>query len=228
MRILGIVLSLGYYLSMLVFLGNYASKVLLWAKRTPVNAVTSGKVTLRTFVAASIDILFFGRLLWVNDVLWLGEWTFHVCFLLTVLRHLRYFLNPVPQWVWVLQPLGIIAGYVLPLALVYIFTVKFLIEKKKYVSSYNFFLLVLILVLSVCGLLMKTVYHPDNVSVKAFVMGIVAFRFTAAPGCALFLLHFVLVLVLIVNLPTHIFAAPLALVGARQREETLNRVMHEK
>jgi hypothetical protein len=105
---------------------------------------------------------------------------------------------------------------------------KLLIEKKKYVSSYNFLLLVLILGLSVCGLLMRTVFHPDNISIKAFSMGIVTFRFAAAPGSALFIFHFVLVLVLIVNLPTHIFAAPLALVGARQREETLNRVMHEK
>ena len=110
----------------------------------------------------------------------------------------------------------------------HIFTVKFLIEKKKYVSSYNLLLLILILALSISGLLMKTVYHPDIVSVKTFVMGIVTFRFPPVPDSALFIFHFVLVLALIVNLPAHIFAAPLVLIGARQREDALSRVIHEQ
>jgi len=228
MRILGIVLTLGYLLSMLVFLGNCAAKALVWTKSRSVNEVTSDKITLRTFVMAAGDILFFRRLLIVNDILWIGEWIFHFTFILVILRHLRYFLNPVPQWVWALQTPGIIAGYVLPIALAYIFTVKFLIERKKYFSTYNFLLLVLILVISISGLLMKTIYHPDIVSVKTFVMGIVTFGFAAVPGSALFIFHFILVLALILNLPTHIFAAPLVLIGARQREDNLNQVIHEK
>ncbi len=228
MRILGIVLTLGYYLSMVLFLGNYAAKVWIWVKSKPVNGVRSDRMTLKTFVMAAGDILFFRRLLSVNDVLWFGEWTFHVSFVLVILGHLRYFLNPVPQWVWAMQPFGIMTGYALPFALVYIFTVKFLIEKKKYVSTYNFLLLILILALSISGLLMKTVSHPDIVSVKTFIMGIVTFRLAAVPGSALFIFHFVLALALIVNLPTHIFAAPLVLIGARQREETLSRAIHER
>lgn len=228
MRILGIVLTLGYYLSMVLFLGNYSAKIWIWVKSKPVNGVRSDKMTPKTFVMAAGDILFFRRLLRVNDVLWLGEWTFHVSFVLVIVEHLRYFLNPVPPWVWAIQPFGIIAGYALPFALVYIFTAKFLIEKNKYVSSYNFLLLILILALSISGLLMKTVSHPDIVSVKTFIIGTVTFRLAAAPGSALFIFHFVLVLALIVNLPTHIFAAPLVLIGARQREEALSRLIHEK
>ncbi|HXX56373.1 MAG TPA: hypothetical protein VEI96_00065 [Thermodesulfovibrionales bacterium] len=225
---LGIVLILGYYLSLLVLLGTYAAKVWIWVKKKPVNGVGSDKVTPKTFLLAAGDILFFRRLLSVNDVLWLGEWIFHLSFVLVILGHLRYFLNPVPQWVWALQPFGTVAGYALPFALLYISTVKFLVEKKKYVSSYNFLLLILIFALSISGLLMKTVYHPDIASVKTFVMGMVTFRFGAVPGSALFIFHFALFLALMVNLPTHIFAAPLVLIGARQREETLSRVIHEK
>ncbi|HTR44304.1 MAG TPA: hypothetical protein VMH06_01240 [Thermodesulfovibrionales bacterium] len=227
MRILGIVLTLGFYLSMLVFLGNYAVKVLIWLKDAPSHMERSGRISPRTFLMAVCDILFFRRLLGANDLLWIGEWIFHASFVLVMLRHLRYFLNPVPRWVWSVQTPGIIAGYILPVAMVYILAVKSLAE-KKYVSSYNFLLLILILVIGATGLLMKTVSHPDIVSVKTFTMGIVTFGFAAAPGSALFVVHFVLVLALIVNLPTHIVAAPLTLLGARQREENLKRVIHEE
>jgi nitrate reductase gamma subunit len=227
MRILGIVLTFGFYLSILIFLGNYAVKVLIWLKDAPSHMERSGRIRLRTFMAAACDILFFRRLLSANDVLWFGEWAFHVSFMLVILRHLRYFLNPVPHWIWAVQTPGIIAGYLLPITLVYILVVKALSE-MKYFSSYNFLLLLLIFVISINGLLMKTIYRPDIVSVKAFIMGILGFGFPAVPGSFFFILHFILVLLLIANLPTHIFAAPLTLIGARQREENLQQVIHER
>lgn len=228
MRIASIVLTLGYYLSMLILFGNYAAKVLLWLKSKPRDETISHKPSLKALVTAVCDILSFRRLLIANDLLWFGEWTFHVSFVLVMLRHLRYFLNPVPQWVWSVQTVGVIAGYILPVSLVCILTVKFLVEKKKYVSSYNFLLLALILVLSISGLLMKTIFHPDIVSVKTFIMGMVTFTFAAVPADALFIVHFIMFLALIVNLPTHIFAAPLTIISAREREENLKTVIHEK
>lgn len=228
MLILGIVMTLGFYVSIVVFLGNYVAKVLIWTRGKTMNKVPRDKMTPGAFLRGACDVLFFRRLLSVNDVLWIGEWTFHVSFVLVILRHLRYFLDPVPKWVWAVQTPGIIAGYILPLAVLYIFAVKYLVEKKKYVSSYNSFLLVLIFVISVSGLLMKTVYRSDIVSIKAFIMSAVTFRFAPAPGSAFFIFHFLFVLALLVILPSHIFAAPLVLIGARQREENLSQVIHEK
>src|SRR5512143_4011249 len=57
------------------------------------------------------DVILFWRLLKANPRLWLGEWVFHVSLLLVLLRYLRYFLDPVPQWVWDLQLPGLLAGY---------------------------------------------------------------------------------------------------------------------
>jgi [DsrC]-trisulfide reductase subunit M len=228
MRIAGVVLTLGYYLSMLILFGNYAVKVFIWTKSKPLNEKVFRKPSVKALVLAVCDILSFRRLLIANDLLWIGEWVFHVSFVLVMLRHLRYFVDPVPQWVWSVQPVGVFAGYILPVSLVSILIVKFRIEKKMYVSSYNFLLLVLIFVLSVSGLLMKTIFHPDIVSVKTFTMGIVIFAFAAVPASALFIFHFIVFLALIVNLPTHIFAAPLSLISAREREENMNQVIHEK
>jgi len=56
----------------------------------------------------------------------------------------------------------------------------------------------------------------------------VTFTFAAVPADALFIVHFIMFLALIVNLPTHIFAAPLVLIGAREREANFNTVIHEK
>jgi len=228
MLIAGVVLTLGYYLSMLILFGNYAAKVLLWTKSKPLNEAISREPSVKTFVMAVCDILSFRRLLIANELLWIGEWIFHASFVLVMLRHLRYFLNPVPQWVWSVQFAGVLAGYILPASLVSIVTVKFLVEKKKYVSSYNFLLLALIFVLTVSGLLMKTIFHPDIVSVKTFVMGMVTFTFADVPANGLFIFHFLMLLALIVNLPTHVFAAPLSLISAREREENINQVIHEK
>lgn len=228
MQLTGVVLTLGFYLSMLILFGNYAAKAFIWTKSKPLNEKVFRKPSVKALVMAVCDILSFRRLLIANECLWIGEWIFHMSFILVMLRHLRYFLNPVPQWVWGAQQFGIIAGYVLPVSLVYILTVKFLIEKKNYVSSYNFLLLILILALGVSGLLMKTIFHPDIVAVKTFTMGIATFSFAAARTSALFIFHFFLFLALIVNLPTHIFAAPLSLISARERDENLNQVIHEE
>lgn len=228
MRVASVVLTLGYYFSLLILFGNYTAKVLVWVKRRPPDEASFRKPSLKALALAICDILSFRRLLIANDCLWIGEWTFHLSFVFVMLRHLRYFLNPVPEWVWSLQPAGIVAGYILPISLIYILTVKLLVEKKKYVSSYNFLLLALILALSVSGLLMKMAFHPDVVSVKIFTMGLVTFTLAAVPASVSFIFHFIMFLALIFNLPTHIFAAPLTLISAREREENFNRVIHEK
>ena len=72
---------------------------------------------------------------------------------LVALRHLRYFLDPVPAWVWGLQLPGLIAGYVLPVSLVYILAVRIFSEREKYSSPANVLLLALLLAISGIGVL---------------------------------------------------------------------------
>ncbi|MFO0751712.1 MAG: hypothetical protein U0411_00120 [Thermodesulfovibrionales bacterium] len=229
MKAVGIVLSFGYYLVMALFLGSYVWRALVWMKDERSRAaVHRGRMSPLVFLKAAGDIISLRRLLMVNDVLWIGELAFHASFVLIVLRHLRYFLEPVPGWVEAIQPLGILAGYVFPLALGYILVRKLLIEKMKYISPYNLFLLSLLVLLGVTGLLLKTVFRTDVAAVKAFALGIVTFRPAAAPDSILFIIHFVLFLVLVAYLPTHVFAAPLSILDARQREKGFRGVIHGK
>lgn len=177
---------------------------------------------------AASDVLFFGRLLMVNPALWIGEWFFHASFLLVLTRHLRFFLNPIPAWVWFLQTPGLIAGYLLPVTLLYILIIRLRTNHEKYASPANMFFLVLVLVISTIGVLMNALFKPDLVDVKLFILGIMSFSPVAVPGSVLFLLHFSLILVLVSILPSHIFTAPIIMLEARKRDLALHLVIHEK
>jgi nitrate reductase gamma subunit len=204
---------------------------LVWWKAMKRLSAGAGPVppsTANVWVLTAADVVLFARLLMVNPALWVGEWIFHASFLMVVLRHLRYFLNPVPAWVWWVQTPGTIAGYVLPLSLVYILIIRLFTKREKYASPANIFLLCLVLVISSLGVLMHALYNPNLVDVKLFAFGIMTRNPAAAPDSALFVMHFSLVLVLIPFLPTHIFTAPLVMMEARKREQALRLVMHEE
>ena len=201
-----------------------------WRSRAedPVVFLPRRPSTIKTWVLTMRDVVLFWRLLKVNPALWFGEYVFHATFLLVVLRHLRYFLDPVPSWVWHLQLPGLIAGYVLPVSLVYILAVRFFSEREKYSATANVFLLVLMLAISGIGVLMHALFKPDLVGVKVFVLGMLSFTPAPLPGGALFLTHVVLVLVVVALVPTHIVTAPLVMLAARRRDLGLSKVMHEE
>jgi nitrate reductase gamma subunit len=183
---------------------------------------------LKTWVLTARDVVLFWRLLKVNPALWFGEYLFHATFLLVTLRHLRYFLEPVPMWVWDLQLPGLIAGYVLPFSLVYILAVRFFSERETYSSPANVLLLVLLLAISGIGLLMHAFFKPDLVGVKLFMLGILSFTPAPLPGGVLFPMHLVLVLAMVALVPSHIVTAPLVMLEARRRDLGLPQVMHEE
>jgi cytochrome b561 len=139
----------------------------------------------------------------------------------------RYFFYPVPEWIVSLQSVGTYAGYVLPLSLIYILTVKLGIEKKTYFSSYNFFLLLLLLFVCVTGIVMKNFIIADLVDIKYFMLTAIIFKPAPAPDSILFVFHFALTFVFLIFLPTHVFAAPYTMLEARKREDGLKKIIHE-
>ncbi len=221
---MGIALAIAFYASGAVFLWRVVWRFILWARAAGGSPGTGeGK---RGLPSAVLDIVFLGRLFRVNAGLWWGEWFFHVSFVFVVIRHLVYFFNPVPGWVAALQSPGVVAGYVLPASLLYFFVWRFAVERMKYVSFYNLFLTLTLLAVSVSGLLLRHTMRVDLVEVKEFMISALVFRPVAEfPGNWLFLVHFVLVLVVVPALPTHIFSAPVTILEARRREE--ERPLHE-
>lgn len=200
-----------------------------WRSRAedPVAVLPRKPSTVTTWALTMRDVVLFWRLLKVNPALWFGEYLFHATFLLVALRHLRYFLDPVPLWVWDLQLPGLIAGYVLPFSLVYILVVRFFSEREKYSSPANVLLLALILAISSIGVLMHAFFTPNLVDVKYFALGLLSLAPAPLPAGVLFPLHLVLVFVLVALVPSHIVTAPLVMLEARRRDLGLPQVIHE-
>jgi nitrate reductase gamma subunit len=227
---MGILLVIIAYLVYAAFWVRLSVHTFVWlksARQLPPYHAAAGKRSLVAFVSSALDIIFFRRLFASNKVLWLGSWAFHTAFVFVVLRHLRYFLNPVPDCIWCVQPFGIAAGYVLAFSLLYVVIAR-TVARVKYVSYQNYVILGLLFFISATGLLMRNFFRPDLIDVKSFVMGIVAFRPSPLPDNFFFIAHFSFVLLLIPYLPLHIFTAPLIAIEARGRQQGLDTVMHGK
>jgi nitrate reductase gamma subunit len=175
-----------------------------------------------------VDVVFLRRLLTVNPALWIGEWVFHASLFAIMLRHLRYFMHPVPAWVVWTQTPGWIAGFLLPGALLYILTIRLLTSQEKFSAPANLLMLLDVLAIAVTGLLMSIRHRADLAAVKLFAFGIVTFAPSAPPLSALFLTHLFLVLALALYVPSHVFTAPLTMMAARRRELDLRLVLHDR
>lgn len=203
--------------------------VLIWRRAaTEMESLTAGRHrgSLKSLLNAVADVVFFRRLFFENSLLWISAWVFHISFFFVIVRHLRYFMNPVPGCVVGFQTLGIISGYVLPVSIVSIALVRFT-GRERYVSRLNYFILALVFLIGITGLMLH-IFRTDLVGVKEFVLGILTFSPHPVPHSLLFIVHFLLVLLLVLSLPFHLFIAPVIMYEARRRETELHEVLHEK
>jgi len=196
-------------------------------RRSPPSAPRGVGASARAFVGAAVDVVFLRRLLMVNPALWIGEWVFHAALFVIILRHLRYFMNPVPAWVVWAQTPGWIAGFLLPGALLYILAIRLLTGQEKFSSPANLLMLVDVLAIAVTGLLMSTRYRADLSAVKVFALGVITFAPAPPPLSILLLSHLGFIMALLLYVPSHVFTAPLVMLDARNRERELQQVLHD-
>lgn len=227
MGLIGYALSIAAYASAGIFLWRVLCRLMLWAGRTNPPSVDRNK-TAQALVLASVDVAFLRKLFLANKGIWAGEWLFHLAFVLVVLRHMRFFFDPVPGWVFSVQRAGELAGYVLPASLLYILFYRLAVERARYVSANNLFLSLMLLGAGSTGLLMRKAFRADVVAAKEFMQNLLGLSPSPAPESALFVLHFSLVLVVLPFLPTHIFTAPFTILEARRREGGMNSIVHKE
>jgi nitrate reductase gamma subunit len=160
------------------------------------------KTAWGVIVKMASEVLFFRRVLLTNLTLWIGAIVFHICFWLVIIRHLRYFFYPVPEWIMSMQTLGIYAGIILPFATVYLLCRRLWSERELYLSMFSdYFTLFLLLIIAGTGLWMK--YHARIflIDVKAFVLGLYSFSFEPPSTHPLFLIHLLAVSTLLIYFP---------------------------
>jgi nitrate reductase gamma subunit len=139
-----------------------------------------------------------------------------------VVRHLRFFTEPVPFFVTLTENLdsffrtevlydavqwglpGIyISGFVLLVAALYLFLRRVFIPQVRYISLVaDFFPLFLIMGIALSGIFMRYFTKVDIVAIKELTMGLVTFRPTIPDGIsAVFFAHVFLVSVLLAYFP---------------------------
>lgn len=188
-----------------IFLFALLAKVLTYA-RTPsplkIALVPAPTTALGAAFRVAGEVVLFKSLFKGNKWTWVGSYLFHGAFLLVILRHLRYFVYPVPHWVLEIQTLGIYAGYLLPLSILYLWFRRTTVTRILFISSMaDYFALLLLLAIAFTGFLLSYSAGPFLVDIKAFLLGLATFNPREMPIEPLFLLHFTLVLILLVYFP---------------------------
>jgi len=148
------------------------------------------------------EVVFFESLFKSSKWTWAFGWLFHAALLLVLLRHLRYFQQPV--WapvVWV-QAFGTYAGFVMVLGLAGLWVRRWRVDRVRYISTPSDHLhLALLLAIAGTGLAMRFVAHTDIVALKAFMLGLLRFDLQPLPADPLLLAHLSLVALLMLVFP---------------------------
>lgn len=159
---------------------------------------TGGGVVLRLFREAVV----FESLFKANKWIWLFGWVFHAALLIVLLRHLRYFTQPVWEWVVLIQPFGVYAGFAMLAGLLGLWARRILVPRVRYISAPSDHLMLALLIgIAASGLLMKYVARTDIVALKSFFLGLMTFNWQPMPADPVLLVHLGLVAVLMIVFP---------------------------
>lgn len=154
--------------------------------------------------------------------LWAASIIFHYSFLVVSLRHLRFFFEPVPGLIKLIEAVDgfvrieifnnffsfglpgiLMTGFLLFLAGLFLLARRMFSPKVNYISlASDYFPLCLIIGIAFTGILMRYFTKVDIVGVKELTMGLVTFKPVIPKGIgAIFYLHLFLVSVLLVYFP---------------------------
>jgi nitrate reductase gamma subunit len=148
-----------------------------------------------------------------NRWLWLGGLAFHWSLLVILIRHWRFFTEPVPSFITfiesidgilpVLLPTFFITDAVILFALTYLFLRRVFYPQIRYISLPSDYIAVLLLLaVVISGIFMRLVFRVDIIAVKELAIGVLTFS-PVIPGAIgwSFYIHLFLVCVLIAYFP---------------------------
>jgi nitrate reductase gamma subunit len=160
--------------------------------------LTTGGVALRL----TREVVFFESLFKGSKWTWAFGWMFHAALLLVLLRHVRYFQQPVWAPIEFVQFFGTYAGFAMAAGLAGLWARRVLVDRVRYISTPSDHLhLALLLAIGLSGLAMRFVAHTDIVAVKAFMLGLMRLTIQPLPADPLLLLHLSLVALLMIVFP---------------------------
>ena len=195
-------------------------KSLSWIKADNINSpFTTGGVVKRL----ALEILLFRSLLKnekieleaphrllfkTSTLLWLGAMVFHWSLLVIGVRHLRFFLEPLPACIVILirvdsilqdffrlLPVPYITDALILIGLAYLFFRRMVYPQVRYISlPSDYFVLLLLGGIAISGVLMRVFYKQDLVQAKEWAMAMLRFQPMLPKGVTLlFYVHLFLV-----------------------------------
>jgi nitrate reductase gamma subunit len=194
-----------FYAATAVFVAGLAVRIADYVRTpAPLKIPTTPAPATRGGVALRMarEVLLFESLFKGSLWTWLFGWLFHVSLLLVLIRHLRYFTEPVWGWVVLAQPLGILAAFGMVIGLAGLLARRVFVERIRYISvPSDYLMLVLLLAIAGSGLAIKYLFPTDVVAVKAFFLGLMHADWQPLPPDPMLYVHLLLVVVLMVVFP---------------------------
>lgn len=200
-----ILIAILFYFATLFFVVGVFYRINTYARTpAPLKIPTTPAPTTQTGVVLRMtrEVLFFESLFKANLWTWTVGWLFHASLALVLMRHLRYFTEPVWDWVAVIQPFGMYAGITMLLGLLGLWVRRLFVERIRYISTpSDHLMLVLFIVIAVSGLSMKFVAHTDVIAVKNFFLGWMRFDILNLPADFNLYIHLLSVALLLAIFP---------------------------
>ncbi|MDM8559117.1 respiratory nitrate reductase subunit gamma [Candidatus Parabeggiatoa sp. HSG14] len=197
--------AIAFYLATLFLVIGLAYRIFQYAKTpAPLKVPTmSAPLTLWGVVIRILsEVVLFKSLFRSNKWIWLFGMLFHGALWIVLLRHLRYFIEPVWTWVVLLQPFGKYGSFIMLFGLLGLLVRRMFVERIRYISvPSDYLMLILLLVIGGSGTMMSFVSSTDIVQFKAFMLGVMYFDWQPIPTDKMLLLHLASVILLMIIFP---------------------------
>ena len=194
-----------FYAATAILLAGLVNKIVQFARTpAPLKIPTTPAPTTQTGVALRLfrEVAFFESLFKATKWTWIFGYLFHIALFLVLLRHLRYFINPVPAPIEVIQPFGMYGGFAMVAGLFGLWARRFFVDRVRYISAASdHLMLILLIAIGISGLTMTFVSHTDVTAVKAFFIGLMTFNLSELPSDIVLLIHLSLVALLMIIFP---------------------------
>ncbi|MEO5378162.1 MAG: respiratory nitrate reductase subunit gamma [Magnetococcus sp. DMHC-6] len=202
-------LTLLSYLVLIIFILGFSKRIFLYTlSPAPLKIPTTPAPVNKTGVIWRLftEVAFFNSLFKGDKLAWIGGYLFHASLIFIAARHLRYFIDPLPSYMAIIQIAGILAGLAMVGGLGLLFARRLFIDRVRFISSpADYFILILLLAIGFSGLLMRFVFRPDIIHIKAAMTGVwtswTNFLPLLMPGDYLFMTHLLMVMLLMVIFP---------------------------
>ena len=202
---LSIVYAILFYAATILLIVGVGARIRKYATApTPLVIPTTPAPITRSGVVWRVlrEVLFFESLFKSNKWIWAFGILFHAALAVVILRHFRYFQQPVWTVIALVQPFGVYAGFAMVAGLLGLWARRIFVPRIRYISAPSDHLMLLLLIaIGASGLMMKFVSHTDIVSVKMFFLGLMRFTIEPLPSDPLLLTHLGLVALLMIIFP---------------------------